>query len=263
MAAAGRRRFRSKLPDALNAARRCSLPLRAAAALGIVASTGAADLPGLGPREARVGIDVAVMPWSAVARVQVPGASRCTGFILGPQTVVTAAHCTYSRRLDHFLPPASVHVLLGYADGAFTRHAVAVSFHVANGYDPRVAGGQGADIAVLTLAAPIAGPGEALVLIGQPIPRGSPLALGGYGQDRAERISADLSCKSLGYAASPDGRTMLMHDCAGTSGTSGGPILVQTSEGWRVAAVQVAGNRHGVGGSAVPAETIRAVLAQP
>ena len=87
--------------------------------------------------------------------------------------------------------------------------------------------------------------------------------LGGYGQDRAERIAVDLSCKLLGYGAGADGRILLVHDCAGTRGTSGGPLLVEAPGGWRVAGVQVAGNKNDVGGFAVPAAAIRALLAQP
>lgn len=161
------------------------------------------------------------------------------------------------------MPPASVHVLLGYADGIFTRHIMAGSYRVANGYDPLTPGGQGADVAVLALAAPIGEAGESLALTEQPIPKGASLMLGGYGQDRAERIAADLSCKSLGYGAGADGRVLLSHDCAGTRGTSGGPVLVQTPGGWRVAGVQVAGNQDDVGGLAVPAAAIRALLARP
>ena len=203
------------------------------------------------------------MPWAAVARVQVPGVSRCTGFLVGPQTVITAAHCLYGRRLGHFVPPTSVHVLLGYVDGAFVRHEVAASYRIAEGYEPLMPGGQGADVAALTLNAPIAGIGGNLLLAEQPVSIASSLMLGGYGQDRAERIAADLSCRSLGYAVGADGRSMLAHDCAGTRGTSGGPVLVQTSAGWRVAGVQVAANNAHAGGLAVPAAAIWALLARP
>ena len=183
--------------------------------------------------------------------------------MLGPRTIITAAHCLYARALGHFVPPASVHVLLGYADGVFAQHAVSVSYRVAEGYDALATGGQGADVAVLKLAAPIAGPGVPLTLAEQPVAKGTPLLFGGYGQDRAERIAADLSCKALGYGVGVDGRPMLAHDCAGTRGTSGGPVLTETPDGWRVVGVQVAGNRDGVGGLAVPASAIRALLAQP
>lgn len=219
-------------------------------------------LPGLGQQEARVGVDVGAMPWAAVVRLQVPGVSRCTGFLVGPQTVVTAAHCVYGRRTGRFVPPGSVHVLLGYVDGGFLRHAVASSLQVAAGYLPVGArGAQGSDVAVVTLAAPVV-PQDGTLVIGEgPIAPGTPVMMGGYGQDRAERILADVSCVALGYATAPDGRAMLVHDCAGTRGTSGGPVLARAADGtWHVAGVQVAGNPDDVGGLAVPVAALRAML---
>jgi len=261
MVAAGRRRSRSRLPDGLNPTRRGGTRYRAAALLVILFATSAAGLPGLGPREARVAVDIGVMPWAAVARLQVPGVSRCTGFLVGPRTVATAAHCLYGRRLGHFAPPSSVHILLGYANGGFARHVVAETFRVAAGYDPLAAAGQGADVAVVTLTAPVAAPGAILVLADEPVRPGTRLMLGGYGQDRAERMLADLSCMGLGYAARPGGHALLLHDCAGTRGTSGSPVLAQGPDGsWQAVGMQVAGNVNDVGGSAVSAATIRRML---
>ena len=225
--------------------------------------TWAAALPGLGVREARVAVDGTIAPWAAVLRVQVPGISRCTGFLVGPQTAVTAAHCLYGRRLGHFVPPSSVHVLLGYANGDYTQHAVASSFQVSDGYAPLLPPGQGTDLAVITLAKPMGGPGAILALADGPAPRGARLMAGGFSQDRAERLQADVSCTALGYRPGPSG-PMLVHDCAGTRGTSGGPVLMQApGEAWQVAGVQVAGNVDDTGGVAVPATAVRSLLARP
>lgn len=264
MAAAGRKRSRSRLPDGMKPTRRGGAPCRVAAALFILVATGAAGLPGLGPHEARTAVDVRTMPWAAVVRLQIPGISRCTGFLIGPQTVVTAAHCLYGRRLSHFVPPSSIHVLLGYANGDFIQHVLVQSFQIADGYSPTAMAGQAADVAIVTLTASVAGPDAILALMDAPIPRGSRLMLGGYGQDRAERILADVSCAALGYRAGPAGQLLLVHDCAGTRGTSGGPVLMQAPDGtWRVVGVQVAGNVNDAGGSAVPAAAIALLLPHP
>lgn len=264
MAAVGRRRSRSRLPDGVRPSLRGGTRNRVAAALIALIFTGAAGLPGLGSHEVRTPADVNVMPWAAVVRLQVPGMSRCTGFLIGPQTVVTAAHCLYGRALNHFAPPGSVHVLLGYANGNFTRHVVAASFKIGDGYQPAAMAGQAADVAIVTLMTPVAASGEILALAVAPVAPGTPLMLGGYGQDRAERILADESCAALGYRAGPAGRVVLVHDCAGTRGTSGGPVLVQAPDGtWRAAGVQVAGNVNDTGGSAVPAAIIRELLPRP
>ena len=85
--------------------------------------------------------------------------------------------------------------------------------------------------------------------------------LGGYGQDRAEVVLVDTACFSAGYA---DGETqwpVLVHTCAGTRGTSGAPVLARDRTGmWRVVGVQATGRVDGVGGTAVPAAAVRALL---
>ena len=59
--------------------------------------------------------------------------------------------------------------------------------------------------------------------------------LGGYNQDRAEVIEADTACHVV-----TAGPALLVHDCAGTRGTSGGPVLMRGPDGvWRVAGMQV------------------------
>ena len=261
MAAAVRKQSRSRLRDGIVLTWFGGIQRRIAAGLGAFFLIGAVGLPGLGSHETRVAVDSDAVPWTAVVRLQTPGISRCTGFLIGPQTVVTAAHCLYGRRLGHFVPPASVHVLSRYTSGNFTRHALAASFRVGDGFDPSLETGQAADLAIVTLASSVAGPGEVLTLSDGLVPRGTRLTLGGYSQDRAERILADVSCAALGYTA---GHALLAHDCSGTRGTSGGPLMTQGPDGgWRIVGVQVAGNVNDIGGWAVPAATIRGLLARP
>ena len=220
-----------------------------------------AGLPSVGGNDRRMMVDPGTMPWAALARLQVPGASRCTAFLVDPKTAITAAHCLYSRRLGHFVPAGSVHVLVGYDRGSFTRHAVAASFTTAAGYDPATGPTAGVlDLAVVRLAQPVAAADRTLSLVDGTLLPGTPLMLGGYGQDRAEAILAAAACTVQGYAGA--GTTaMLAHDCEGTRGTSGAPVLARDAAGaWRVAGVQVAGRMSGAGGSAVPAAAIRPLL---
>ena len=194
-------------------------------------------------------------------RLQVPGAVRCTAFLVDPQTAVTAAHCLYSRRLGHFAPAGSVHLLLGYNHGTFVKHQVAASYTVAPGYDPGAGPSAGArDIAILRLPQPMALASHTLPLVNAALPSGTPLMLGGYGQDRAEAVLADESCTLQGYAGR-GAAAVLVHDCEGTHGTSGAPVLARDAAGvWRVAGVQSTGRRDTAGGTAIPADALRPLL---
>lgn len=197
-----------------------------------------------------------------MARLQVPGVSRCTAVIVAPRQAVTAAHCLFSARLGGFVPASAVHVLTLYRAGGFARHFGAAGYRIAPGYDPAdPAATRGADVALVTLAGEAA---DVLALAAVPSPPGTPAVLGGYNQDRAEVIEADAGCRLTGRAADRDGRSLLLHDCAATRGTSGGPLLVRDGEEHLVlAGVQVAARTSGAGGVAVPAETLRRLLAPP
>lgn len=219
----------------------------------------AALLPGIGATDPRAPVDVYAWPWSAVVLVQSPGVSRCTGFLIDPRHVVTAAHCLYSNRVGHLVQPNSVHVLAGFHNGAFAAHAVAVVYRVPGGWSPsRERETSGADVAVLTLGSPVA-------------PRGLPLTepkqgqmamLGGYERDRAEILIADQSCRVTGVEADRAGRPLWRHSCTGTFGASGAPLLVRDAAGtWAAAGVMVAAFSTHAGGVVVPSATIAALIA--
>ncbi|MCW3476801.1 trypsin-like serine peptidase [Limobrevibacterium gyesilva] len=219
-------------------------------------------LPGIGPHDMRVMVDARAPPWTALARLQIAGAARCTAVLIGPRTALTAAHCLYAARLRGFMPPPSVHILAGYARGTFARHTTVTSYRIAAGYDPtRHDATRGADVAVLTLADAIVPSAAALQLTATPARAGVAIMLGGYSQDRAEVILADPHCRITGAAIDTGGHALLRHSCAATRGTSGAPLLGRTADGsWRIEGIQVAARVAQEGGAAVPVATIRALL---
>ncbi len=92
-----------------------------AATLLLTAAAPAPALPGMGTAH-RSSVDHTALPWSALARVQIPGGPRCTGVFLDATTVLTAAHCVFLPRTRKFAPPGSVHVLAGYKSGDYSFH---------------------------------------------------------------------------------------------------------------------------------------------
>jgi len=204
---------------------------------------GGAGLPGLGATDPRVEVDVSQPPWRAVGRVQTELGGRCTGFLVAPAVVLTAAHCLFLPRVGHFIQPHSVHFVVGYAFGVFAGHARVVAYRVADG----------ADWAALRLDAPLGAGGRVLPLLPRPLEPGAAVALGGYDRDRAEVMTADLACHVIAQVG-----TSLRHDCAGTSGTSGAPLLYRDPAGtWWVAGLQVAAVVGQVGGMALGAGTLK------
>ncbi len=203
-------------------------------------------LPGVGAESQRVTEDATVMPWRALARLQVPGESRCTAFLIAPRIALTAAHCLVGRRTGRDVQAQSVHVLTGYSAGRFARHSIAASYR---------RGADGLDAASVTLAEPIGI--DVLPLAPADPAVGTAVMLGGYNQDRAEVIAADIACHVI---ATQPGR--VFHDCAGTRGTSGAPLLARAADGsWQVVGLQVAGFTERTGGVAIPPSLLRPLSA--
>jgi protease YdgD len=223
-----------------------ALLLLAGPALGQPAS--GPPLPGIGPDAARRPAPVAEAPWSSLVRVQSEAGGRCTGVLIAPDRVLTAAHCLVARLTRRLVQPGRVHVLAGYDRGTFRAQARVAALRVGPGFDAATSGPLGADWAVLRLTAPLAGP--VLKLAGLPA-RGAPAMLGGWQQDRAHALLADTDCPVLALVVDEVGRLLLQHGCAGTRGVSGGPLLVRQDGGWAVAGIAVGAMRQGRGGLAV------------
>ena len=221
-------------------------------------------LPGLGPGAAREAVDATRPPWRGVVRVQTDIGVHCTGALVGPRTILTAAHCLFARNTGRMLRSSAIHVLTGYTHGDYAGHARAVSVEIgasfAVGLDGQLmpSAPPDSDWAVLHLDASLGTADRLLPLMREIPPPGTPAMLGGYEQDRAQIIVADVACTVVGVVRAREAR-MLRHSCAATRGASGAPLLVRTPDaGWGIAGVASGAVIGAAGGYAVPLATIAA-----
>ena len=215
--------------------------LSLAGALLVMQSAGGAELPllpGIGVVDRRVAVDAGQPPWDAIAKVQTNIGTRCTGALIAPGTVLTAAHCLYNRRTRALLQAGSLHVLLGYNRGDYRWHRMVARYTVGPGFDGSKGGLQGSDWARLELDGAIPDLVAPLPIATELPPSGATIALAGYNQDRAQILMADLSCHITGTAMAA-GKPYIAHDCDATRGTSGGPLLVRQGGGWAVIGINI------------------------
>jgi protease YdgD len=204
--------------------------------------------PGLGAVEARQVADISQPPWSSLVRVQTEAGGRCTGVLIAPDRVLTAAHCLVAPATGLVVLAGRTHVLSGYDRGEFRAHVRGAAFTIGPGFIPGQRGPVGADWAMIRLAAPLAEP--FLPLAPLPAP-GTAAMLGGWQRDRAHVLLADTECRIEATPRDAEGRALLRHGCSATQGSSGGPLLVRQGAGWAVAGIAAVAFREARGGVAV------------
>ncbi|WP_162164321.1 trypsin-like serine peptidase [Roseivivax isoporae] len=190
----------------------------------------------------------------AVGRVNAGGfdtRSMCTGTLVAPGRVLTAAHCVLWP--DGRERQVSDIVFVAGWDGAGhagAARAASVALHPRALADGRIDVRH--DLAVIDLVRPIEGP---TLEVGSAGPAG-PLALAGYTRSRPHRLSVTEDC-----AGTADG-TLWRVGCTIEHGQSGGPVIYGTGAARRVVAV-ISARTEG-GALVVPVDGwARARLAEP
>lgn len=173
--------------------------------------------------------------WQAVGRINMEGAGFCTGALIAPDLVLTAAHCMYFKRTGKPIPASKIHFLAGWRKGWAAAHRKASRVVIHEDYDygdanrlDRVA----TDLALIELDNPIRG---SVVTPFEPHERprpGDDVMVVSYAQERAEAPSLQERCEMLGRQSA-----VLVLSCDVNYGASGAPIFVVQDGEPRIASV--------------------------
>jgi protease YdgD len=248
--------------------------IAAAAGLAAILPSALADSlrPGIIGTDDRVRVTEQGAPWEAVGQINIGGyrtAGQCTGTLVGPDIVITAAHCVMNewRRKPHSLK--DIHFLPGVRGPERKGHGTAKCLRFLPSYDfvwpeteepstqPRLVpvGAFYKDAVAIVLNEPLNVAPAPLADGAEPQP-GRALVHAAYPADRRYVLSAHINCSLL--RSSHEGP--LWHvDCDTHPASSGGPVFVTHAGRLELAAILV-GAGGGLSNAALPISAWRELV---
>lgn len=173
--------------------------------------------------------------WDAVGKLMLGDRGFCTGALIGPQLVLTAAHCLYDRSTGVQMRPEDIQFYAGWRNGRAVayRNVVRAVAHpdyryVEDDQLSRVT----ADLALLELSQPIRLPSMIPFETGATPIEGDSVGVVSYAQDRSEAPSIQEVCEVLAGRA----ETLIL-SCSVDFGSSGAPVFAMQDGVARVVSV--------------------------
>lgn len=177
----------------------------------------------------------ATKEWQGVGRLNIGRIGFCTGTLVAPDLVLTAAHCLFDLETGERAQDSEIEFLAGWRDGRASAYrgvrqsVIHHSYEFRGREDPERVG---SDIALLQLDQPIRNAGIRPFQTGHLAQKGQVLKIVSYARDRANAPSLQDACHVL----EKDG-DLFVTSCDVDFGASGAPIFVMEDGTPRVMSV--------------------------
>ena len=182
--------------------------------------------------------DINQYPWSSIGKLYNRAGEACTGVIISPVEVATAAHCLYNPRTGMLVHPESLHFLVGYKQGDYREDLRVSEFKIGSNYalDNRTMESETKDWAILQLTQSAPEQFRPVPLAEKSARIGDQIMVGGFAQVSQYSMTADTNCSVRGILSNG----LILHDCTVLKGDSGAPIMTKNSEMIEILGIHVA-----------------------